>query len=448
MTAAWRTCGQPAALAAVMGALRTGSLPHALLLVGPAGSGKTTLALDLAAALLCEAPRAEARPCRTCPACRRVEHGNHPDLHRLAPGGSGRQIRIGERIAPEPGTIRALVRDLALAPMEGSWRVAIVESAEHMNENAQNALLKLLEEPPLATVLVLCAADEDVLLPTVRSRCVRIRLAAVPPDEIAAQLVRDGVDPHRAASLARMARGSIGRARAMAAAPEAALVHEQILRELLDLTLKDRADRLGAAAGLIAAADQLESLLGGPEKPASQEASARSAAATARSRSSAGGGRRKAGASGSGSNGDAGGSFEDAVDGMPPDAAVHPESDDRSTRPPAALAASGEGAEPEDGETRERQSPAARRRAVLTLGEAWREVARDLAVAARGGGGELRHVELLEDLRAAASAIGPGPAERFLARLGELLPAVEQNANPELALDALLLEWPGARSGA
>jgi DNA polymerase-3 subunit delta' len=377
--ATWHTRGQPVALAAVAAYARRGNPPPALLLAGPAGSGKTTLALDLAAALLCTAADPADRPCRACSACRRVAHGNHPDLHRLAPSGPGRQIRIGQRDAPEPGTARALVRELALAPMEGAWRVAVVEDAERMNQDAQNSLLKLLEEPQPATVLMLCASEEERLLPTVRSRCVRIRLGRVPPADIAGLLAGEGIaDQARAASLAALADGRPGRALALAAAPEAVVLQEQILRELLDLTRLGRAERLAAAAGLLSEGDRLQALLEPGDAP-----------------------------------------IEDADPGD------------------------------EAGENgrRDRQAPGARRRALLALLPLWLGLARDLALAGRGARAELRHMGLLEELVAAAASLPAGTAENFLKRVSAMTGAVEQNANPELVLDVLLLAWPRATSG-
>jgi DNA polymerase-3 subunit delta' len=112
------TRGHPAAVAAIA-AMIAGPPPHALLIAGPPGVGKTTLALDLAAGLLCDAQDPADRPCRACRGCRLVDSGGHADLHRLVPGGAGDQIRIGDRSEPETGTIRRLISELALLPVEG-----------------------------------------------------------------------------------------------------------------------------------------------------------------------------------------------------------------------------------------------------------------------------------------------------------------------------------------
>ena len=391
--AAWRTRGQPAALAAIAVASSTGAPPHALLLTGPTGSGKTTLALDLAAALLCAAADVADRPCRVCPACRRVAHGNHPDLHRLAPSGPGRQIRIGDRLAPEPGTVRSLARELSLAPLEGAWRVAVIEEADRLNEDSQNAMLKLLEEPPAGTVLVLCVANEDVLLPTVRSRCVHLRLGPVPPRQIAEMLEEEGIaDAASAEALAGLSDGRPGRARALVAAPQAVVLHQRILRELLDLTRQGRAERLGAASGLLASADELEGLLGGAAGPAAPET---------------------------------------AMD-APGTAASTDAPDDEAS----------------GGGRRDRQAPGARRASLLALARLWAGLARDLAIAGRGGRAEIRHVDLLEELLATAAALPRGTADSFLALLDTVADAAARNANPELALDVLLLAWPHATRAA
>src|SRR5439155_19115384 len=107
---------------------------------------------------------------------------------RLAPEGPGGQVGIGQ--------VRSLATDLALLPMEGSRRIAIIESAHRLNEDAQNALLKTLEEPPAGTTIILCVEEEDRLLPTVRSRCARLRLGPVGIRDIEHLLDERGVaDP-------------------------------------------------------------------------------------------------------------------------------------------------------------------------------------------------------------------------------------------------------------
>ena len=245
------TRGQPSALEGVRRQVRFGTPPHALLLVGPPQVGKSTLAMDLAAGLLCLADDPAARPCRACAACRKVAHGNHPDLHRLAPEGAGDQIKLGQ--------VQSLISDLALMAMEGRFRLAVVEQAHRLNQDAQNALLKTLEEPPAGVVIVLAVDDEGLILPTVRSRCMRLRLGPVAP-AVTAELLRDRgmADAARAAVLSRLAGGRPGLALALAHEPEATLVHARVMRGLLDLLSLDRRARFDAIAGLLADAGALD----------------------------------------------------------------------------------------------------------------------------------------------------------------------------------------------
>lgn len=374
------TRGHGAARRFVESCIEREAAPHAVLFVGAARVGKRTLAEDLAAGLLCLAQDPRERPCRRCLACRKLARGDHPDLHRLAPEGPGGQIRIGNREGPEPGTVRGLVRELALLPVEGRFRIAIVDGADRMNEDAQNAFLKTLEEPPAGVVLVLCADDEERLLPTVRSRCTRIRLGTVPAPEVAALLEERGLaDAARASAVARLAGGRPGIALALAVRPEYELTLARLTRTLLDLLPAGRRSRLGAASGLLADGATLARL----------------------------------------------------VADLDADAASPPPVADGETDREAA-----------EGPVRTLASPAEKRRAVVAILEAWRDLARDLAVAARDGRAALRTMELLEEVEAAAAALPPGAMEAHLARLDETIGLVAANANPELALDVLLLAWP------
>ncbi|MFL5778552.1 MAG: AAA family ATPase [Chloroflexota bacterium] len=400
-----RTRGQPAAVSAVAAMIR-GRPPHAVLLVGPPGVGKTTLALDLAAGLLCTDPAVADRPCRACRACRLVEHGNHPDLHRLGPEGPGRQILIG-RGSGEARGIRDLIADLALLPVEGGARVAIVEHAERMNEDAQSALLKTLEEPPSGVTIVLCSDDEDLLLPTVRSRCARIRLGPVASREVEAILVeRAGVDAPTAARAARLGAGRPGLALAYARSPEALAIRGELVRGLLDLVPARSAVRLAAARQMVPRAAELAELL---ERPPADDREAGAAP-----------GRR----SGRG----------------------------RSTATPApavatapARSAESDGDATADGPADPVADPRApateRRRAVATLASLWSELTRDAALVAAGDRRAIHDPALLEELDDATAVVAADRWPVFLGRLiraGELL---ESNVSPELVLDSLVLAW-------
>ena len=380
-SAGWRTQGQDAAVAAVRRAFVQDALPHALLLAGPAGTGKTTLALDLATALLCTEGVRGDRPCRACRGCRMVEHGNHPDLHRLAPGGAGATIGIGGRDRG-PG-IRGLIDELSLLPAEGGARVAIIESADRLTEDAQSAFLKTLEEPPARTTFILCADEPDRLLPTVRSRCARIRLGPVGSRTIEAILAAEaGTDAPTAARLARVAGGRPGIALAYARAPGAVTIRDEIARGLLDLAARRRAERLTTIRDLLArAGDLVRSLDGTPNAP-----------------------RPKRGAA------------------------------------PETEAGVADGAGPEEGPT-VRAPAAERRRAALVLLAIWRDLVRDLALVERNARRLVRDTDLLDDYEAALARRSGQTGDGFLRRLGRSGELLENNVSPELALDALALAW-------
>jgi DNA polymerase III subunit delta' len=266
--ARFATRGHAAALAVVRRAIESERPPHALLVSGPAEVGKTTLALDLAAGLLCAAERSSERPCGVCTACRRVASGNHPDLHRLAPEGAGGQIRLGQ--------VQALAVELSLLPLEGRFRVAVVEQAQRLNLDAQHALLKTLEEPPARVVIVLAADEPSGLLPTVVSRCARLRLGTVNEGVIAEMLVEQGVaDAMRGTSLARLSGGRPGIAAELAVAPERVVARDALARRLLDLLGADRHARLGEQ--LARGAEASSTMSGAPPTDDSAEPATRAA---------------------------------------------------------------------------------------------------------------------------------------------------------------------------
>lgn len=376
--------------------------PHAILLVGPDGVGKTTLALDLAAGLLCEADP-DLRPCRACRACLMVERDGHPDVHRLRPAGPGRQVVIGGPEARYRG-VRDLIGELTLMPVEGRARVAIVEGAERMNEDAQSALLKTLEEPPAGVVIVLCADQETRLLPTVRSRCARIRLGLVGARDIEAIVAdHDLADPPLAARLGRLAAGRPGLALAYARAPEAVLIRAELSRVLLDLTSEGAAARLAAVRGAIPRAIALATALAASERgPATPRPTRRRAKGV-----------------------------DVAADAGSRDADVASDGPEEPT---------------DDGP---KVVPATeRRRAAEILIGLWADVARDLALVAAGGARSVRDPVLLEELSATAALVPPEAVAAFLDRAARGAELLVFNVSPELLLDSLALAWPSGRAAA
>ncbi|HZP16274.1 MAG TPA: DNA polymerase III subunit delta' [Nocardioides sp.] len=172
------------------------------LFTGPPGSGRSNAALAFAAALQCE-----QGGCGECHECRTALGGSHADVQLLSTQG----LSIGV------DQVRALVRSASLAPARGRFQVMIVEDSDRVTEQAQNALLKAVEEPGARTVWLLCAPTVEDVLPTIRSRCRLVTLSTPSVEDVAGFLTRvDGVNPADALQAARASQGHIGRARALA----------------------------------------------------------------------------------------------------------------------------------------------------------------------------------------------------------------------------------------
>ncbi|MBI5362733.1 MAG: DNA polymerase III subunit delta' [Planctomycetes bacterium] len=209
--------GHEQVLAGLFAAAREDRLAHALCFTGPDGAGKFLAAERLAMGLFCaKGPPVSGGPCGACGPCKRARADSHPDVFVIDPLAEGEEEIKLERITPRTGASGGNVSEfLALKPMEGGWRVVLVRDAERLNEEAQNALLKTLEEPGASTLLVLVTARPDLLLPTIHSRCVRVALAA-PGEELArALLLAAGVPADEAATSARWSRGAPGAASAL-----------------------------------------------------------------------------------------------------------------------------------------------------------------------------------------------------------------------------------------
>jgi DNA polymerase-3 subunit delta' len=201
-------------LALLARAIANDRLPPSLLFAGPSGVGKRRTTVAVAAVINCLDPRSgdSADPttalvtdaCGACASCRRIARGVHPDIILVEPGESG-SIKVEQ--------VREVIEQAAYRPFEARRRVVIVDEADAMMGSAQSALLKTLEEPPSASVFVLVSSRPDALLPTVLSRCPRLRFGPLSAPDVAAVLVRDHeydeADAHAAAAEAG---GSVARA--------------------------------------------------------------------------------------------------------------------------------------------------------------------------------------------------------------------------------------------
>ncbi len=233
-----------------------GRLPHALLFEGPAGCGKRTLARLTAMAAVCTGEG--DHPCGACPGCRKAAVGSHPDILEAGGDGAARSFHIE--------TVRILREDAYILPNEAPRRVFLLAEVQNMTEQAQNALLKILEEPPASALFLLTCENRGQLLDTIRSRVVTLTLSGLPQGEAEALLglLLPDVSPEDRRQAVRLSSGVVGQAlkglsdgvyqRVRALVPElAAAVASPVELPLLRLTgrlEKDREVLPGVLAGL------------------------------------------------------------------------------------------------------------------------------------------------------------------------------------------------------
>ena len=210
---------------------------HAYLISGPAQIGKATLARSLALALNCRSAEG-ARPCLRCRSCQLINAGKHPDVQVIEPDGA--HVKNDQ--------VRALQHDLALRPVEGRYRVAIFDQFETATVEAQNALLKTLEEPPDYAVLIVLTADPELLLPTIVSRCQQMVLRPLTTAQIREALIQTWhVEPPQADLLAHLSGGRLGWAVNAAVNPAPLEARAKYLDDLQKLLKGDRVARFAYA---------------------------------------------------------------------------------------------------------------------------------------------------------------------------------------------------------
>ncbi|MCI0602836.1 DNA polymerase III subunit delta' [bacterium] len=183
-------------------ALKRKQLGHAYLFSGPAGVGKSTLAAVLCKTLLCKNPDAEG-PCSSCVSCHKFDSGNHPDFHQF----------IAEGLYFKIDLIRQIIHQASLKPVESSWKTFLLEDVDYMRDEAANAFLKVLEEPPGQTIFFLICERSEGLLSTIRSRCQIFEFQPLQPEEIKQWLIKkNNIGEQDAAYLSLSTHGSPGKA--------------------------------------------------------------------------------------------------------------------------------------------------------------------------------------------------------------------------------------------
>lgn len=253
--------GQDEAVRLLGREMASGKMSHAYLLWGPRGSGKMALAKRLALAANCIRPAARASAsdqpesgqdfplwyCGECSNCEKIAKGIHPDICVVAPEGDA--IKIGQ--------IREMKWRVALKPNEASMKTWIIDCADRMTEEAQNCLLKVLEEPPGDSLIILLSEDPGMMLPTISSRCHEVRLNAVGIKELAVWAEAEfGLEPERAKLLAMLSEGLPGRVATLAGDDEYFKVRDRIISTVRRVALcGDGSQALAASEDLL---DQLK----------------------------------------------------------------------------------------------------------------------------------------------------------------------------------------------
>lgn len=257
----WHTIGNRAAITLLNGAIKQQRVSHAYLFTGPNRVGKRALAVDFARALNCNAQDVAASgwgdllpdpPCGQCSACDRIARFNFADVQIITSStqtskdpdtrAAQRRVMIGIDL------IKDLQSDAILEPYEGRVKVFIIDEANRMSQDASNALLKTLEEPPSSVHIILTAPSAESVPETIASRCHLVRLRSVPPETIAEALIdRHGIPQTEAHTLAKMSMGAPGWAIAALNDPSLQDARKQSASRIIDIIKFDLPERFDYA---------------------------------------------------------------------------------------------------------------------------------------------------------------------------------------------------------
>lgn len=257
----WKLLGHEWAVDLLKEHVKRDQVRHAYLITGPQGVGRRTLALRLAQAVNCPQPIAPGEPCGACRTCTRIDQMQHPDLAIVQADQRGGTLKVDQ--------VRELQPSLSLTPFEARYRFVIFLHFEESNPNAANALLKTLEEPASRVILVLTAESADLLLPTVVSRCVVLRLRPLPIQALSQGLQEQRrIQADQARLLASISAGRPGYAIRLHEQPETIRIRQGWLDEHARLLQANRVERFRFAEAQTNERAKNRSL--DPERPRAQ----------------------------------------------------------------------------------------------------------------------------------------------------------------------------------
>ncbi len=212
-------------------AIKTGNLSHAYIINGEYGSGRQTIASALAKTIQCQSKTDDTDACGVCTSCKQAESHNHPDIKYIT----------HDKTSISVNDIREqLNNDISIKPYSSEYKIYIIPDANKMTEQAQNALLKTIEEPPVYAIIILLTENCDNLLPTIRSRCVTLTMNPVEKDKICTYLENKfQLEPEQAQIAANYCQGNIGKAIRFASSSDFIEMKNQVLKLLKNLDSMD-----------------------------------------------------------------------------------------------------------------------------------------------------------------------------------------------------------------